>query len=174
MLPDLKVSLKSKNPVGWNKTVSEYIATIIWNRGNQLFGDGKYSRGHLWEFDGGISVPASASPQVVPSPLSVAANVDPEEAFVAALSSCHMLFFLSVAAKQGYIIDSYTDQAVGTMESDESGKISMIRVVLRPEVIFSGSTPCLIILETMHHEAHELCFIANSVKSEIIIEAVRQ
>jgi len=150
--------------------MSEYIATIRWHRGNQVFTDNKYSRSHLWEFDGGVSVPASASPQHVPSPLSVETNVDPEEAFVAALSSCHMLFFLSIAAKKSYVAETYTDNAVGTMEKDEFGKVSMTRVVLRPAVIFSGKQPSMTELETIHHEAHEQCFIANSVKSEVSIE----
>ena len=152
--------------------MSEYFATIKWDRAGQSFTDNKYSRGHFWEFDGGVTVPASSSPHVVPLPFSVEANVDPEEAFVASLSSCHMLFFLSVAAKQGYLVDSYIDKATGTMEKDESGKISMTRVILQPEIVFSGKQPSLSDLESMHHESHELCFIANSVKTEVITKIV--
>lgn len=152
--------------------MSAYFATIKWDRGEQSFSDNKYSRGHLWEFDGGTTVPASASPHVVPPPMSVAANVDPEEAFVASLSSCHMLFFLSIAAKRECLVDSYIDNAVGTMEKDGSGKISMTKVILRPAVLFSGEPPSLHELETMHHESHELCFIANSVKTDVIVEIV--
>ena len=152
--------------------MSEYFATIKWDRGEQAFNDNKYSRGHLWEFDGGVTIPASASPHVVPPPMSVAANVDPEEAFVASLSSCHMLFFLSIAAQQGYVVDTYIDKATGTMGKNKSGKISMTRVVLRPETIFSTKKPSKAELEAMHHESHELCFIANSVETEISIKIV--
>lgn len=152
--------------------MSQYLACVKWERGEQPFADNKYSRAHTWDFDGGSSIAASASPHVVPVPMSVEENVDPEEAFVAALSSCHMLFFLSIAAKQGYIIDSYTDNAVGNMEEDQAGKISMTRVVLRPTVLFSGKHASQSELESMHHQAHDLCFIANSVKTEISIDIV--
>src|SRR5262245_3044128 len=96
--------------------MSEYTATIVWSREGRSFSDGRYSRGHIWQFDGGVNVPASASPSVVPAPFSVAAAVDPEEAFVAALSSCHMLWFLSIAAKRGFVVEQYRDRAVGIME----------------------------------------------------------
>lgn len=110
---------------------------------------------------------------VVPLPYSVEANVDPEEAFVASLSSCHMLFFLSIAAKRKYVIDAYTDNAVGTMEKDSDGKVSMTKVILRPQVKFSSEKqPTMAQLEKMHHQAHELCFIANSVKTEVVTEIV--
>jgi len=152
--------------------MSEYFSTIKWARAEQSFLDNKYSRGHDWEFDGGLTVPASSSPHVVPLPYSVAESVDPEEAFVASLSSCHMLFFLSIAAKRKLVVNNYIDKAVGTMSKDDLGKISMTRVLLRPEVWFSGNEVSLQQLEEMHHQAHEECFIANSVKTEVIVEIV--
>ncbi|PMR73569.1 OsmC family protein [Billgrantia endophytica] len=152
--------------------MSKYYALIKWNRvEDEEFIDNKYSRGHIWEFDGGVSVPASSSPHVVPPPYSVDANVDPEEAFVASLSSCHMLFFLSIAAKKRYVVESYIDDAVGIMEKDGSGKISMTKVTLRPKVVFSGDRiPSRDQLEKIHHFSHEQCFIANSVKTEVTTE----
>src|ERR1044072_9255994 len=114
--------------------MSEYKATISWERNEESFTDNRYSRGHSWSFDGGITVPASASPHVVPKPFSIEAAVDPEEAFVASLSSCHMLFFLSIAAKRGYVVDSYVDEATGIMSKDEHGKFVMSQVILRPKV----------------------------------------
>ena len=151
--------------------MSEYFSTIKWERGEQAFTDNKYSRGHIWEFDGGITVPASSSPHVVPLPYSVEDNVDPEEAFVASLSSCHMLFFLSIAAKKRFVIDQYQDDAVGLMEENEQGKVAMTKVTLRPYVTFSGDRiPSDEQLEKMHHQAHELCFIANSVKTHVVTE----
>jgi organic hydroperoxide reductase OsmC/OhrA len=150
--------------------MSEHAATVIWERKVQPFTDNAYSRGHLWKFDGGATVPASASPDVVPLPMSVAENVDPEEAFVASLSSCHMLFFLSIAAKRGYIVDSYTDAALGYTDKNEDGKIAVTKVVLEPKISFAGATvPTAEQLRQMHEKSHELCFIANSVKTEIIV-----
>ncbi len=116
---------------------------------------------------------ASSSPHVVPLPYSVEANVDPEEAFVASLSSCDMLFFLSTAAKRKYVVDAYTDNAVGNMEKDSDGKVSMTKVILKPQVTFSGDKqPTMAQLEKMHDQAHELCFIANSVKTDVVTEIV--
>ncbi|MDX1404664.1 MAG: OsmC family protein [Woeseiaceae bacterium] len=153
--------------------MSEYVATIHWERGATAFTDHKYSRGHEWRFDGGATVPASASPDIVPLPLSVAENVDPEEAFVASLSSCHMLFFLDLAARAGYVVDSYTDQAVGHLQKDGDGRTAITKVVLRPNARYSGDKiPDDDNLQKMHHRAHELCFIANSVKTEVITEIV--
>jgi organic hydroperoxide reductase OsmC/OhrA len=153
--------------------MSEYVATIRWQRGEQAFIDDRYSRGHQWEFDGGVTVPASASPSIVPLPMSVAENVDPEEAFVASLSSCHMLFFLSLAAKRGFIIDQYTDGAVGYLGKSDDGKMVMTRVVLKPDTSWSGEKiPSQQQIQKMHHRAHELCFIANSVTSEVVLEIV--
>ncbi len=154
--------------------MSEYFAKISWARAHEeKYIDDKYSRGHEWKFDGGATVQASSSPHVVPLPYSVEANVDPEEAFVASLSSCHMLFFLSVAAKRRYVVDSYVDNAVGIMEKDDYGKLSMTKVTLRPQVEFSGDKkPTMEQLEKMHHQSHKQCFIANSVKTKIVTEII--
>ena len=150
-----------------------YSATVEWALGDSDFLSGHYSRGHTWCFDGGVSVPASASPQIVPLPHSVASAVDPEEAFVAALSSCHMLFFLSIAAKRGFIVDSYRDDAVGHMEKDAGGRQSIVRVVLRPEARYGGDNPPdRHEIARMHDQAHRQCFIANSVRSEVITDIV--
>ena len=150
--------------------MSEHTATIIWQRAEQAFTDDAYSRAHRWEFDGGAVIDASASPDVVPLPMSVAENVDPEEAFVAALASCHMLFFLSLAARRGYVVDSYTDAALGYMGKNEEGRTAITRVTLEPKVAFAGETiPTAAELEKLHHRAHELCFIANSVRTEITV-----
>ncbi|HAS24542.1 MAG TPA: peroxiredoxin [Vibrio sp.] len=152
--------------------MSEYGAVIRWQKAeDEAFSDNQYSRGHTWEFDGGATVPASSSPHVVPLPFSVEANVDPEEAFIAALSSCHMLTFLGIAAKQKYVIDSYVDDAIGVLEEDESGCSSVTKVTLRPDIVFSGSKiPTAKQLDKLHHLAHKNCFIANSVKTEIVVE----
>jgi len=153
--------------------MSEYVATVRWQRGDQDFAGDKYSRGHEWQFDGGLTVPASASPDIVPLPMSVAENVDPEEAFVASLSSCHMLFFLSIAAASGFVIDDYTDAASGHMEKDAEGKTAITKVVLRPSASYSGDRiPERAKIERMHERAHNLCFIANSVKTEVVTEIV--
>jgi organic hydroperoxide reductase OsmC/OhrA len=153
--------------------MSQYEATISWQRGEQSFLDDAYSRGHEWTFDGGLTVPASASPDIVPLPKSVAENVDPEEAFVASLSSCHMLFFLSLAARKGITVDQYIDAATGIMEKRVDGKTAMTRVTLRPEAAYSGDViPDLEQLEALHHRAHEMCFIANSVLTKIVVEVV--
>lgn len=153
--------------------MSEYFSTVLWERNDQVFTDNQYSRGHVWKFDGGAEVNASASPHIVPLPYSVAENVDPEEAFVASLSSCHMLFFLSIAAKKRFVVEQYIDNAVGVMEKGADGKTLMTKVILRPEVTFTGEKiPTLEQLEKMHHQSHDLCFIANSVKTEVITEIV--
>jgi len=153
--------------------MSQYEATISWRRGDQSFLDDAYSRGHEWTFDGGLTVPASASPDIVPLPKSVAENIDPEEAFVASLSSCHMLFFLSLAARKGITVDQYIDEATGVMEKRQDGRMAMTQVTLRPAAIYSGDVvPDSDQLEALHHRAHDLCFIANSVLTEIIVEVV--
>jgi organic hydroperoxide reductase OsmC/OhrA len=150
-----------------------YSATINWDRREQDFTGNEYSRGHTWTFDGGLVVPASASPNIVPLPHSVAENVDPEEAFVAALSSCHMLFFLAIAAARGIIVDDYTDAAVGYMGADDRGRTAMTKIVLRPEARYSGDKlPSEKQIERIHDKAHEMCFVANSVRSEIVVEVV--
>lgn len=151
--------------------MSEFTAVIEWQRNGAAFTDNRYSRGHRWVFDGGTKVPASASPHSVPLPLSVAAAVDPEEAFVAALSSCHMLWFLSIAAKQGFVVDSYRDEAVGVLARNPDGKLAMTRVTLRPAIRFSGERrPSEEEHRALHHQAHELCFIASSVTTEVRCE----
>src|SRR6185295_2394962 len=143
--------------------MAEYKATILWNRGGALFTDNLYSRGHVWQFDGGVEVPASSSPHVVKTPLSNAANVDPEEAFVAALSSCHMLWFLSIAAKRGFVVEDYLDRAEGVMEPDAEGRLAITQVRLSPEIRYTGDRlPSADETEAMHHLAHESCFLANS------------
>lgn len=149
--------------------MSAYQARIIWQRGNAPFAGAKYSRAHEWHFDGGTVVPASASTHVVPLPYSVEAAVDPEEAFVASLSSCHMLWFLHLAAKAGHMVDAYEDDAEGTLARDERGRDAMTRVLLRPRVTFSGaSIPTADAYADLHHRAHEACFIASSVRSEVV------
>lgn len=149
----------------------QYTSKILWNRNGALFSDNRYSRKHLWQFDGGVEVPASSSPQVVRLPLSEAAAVDPEEAFVASLASCHMLWFLDIAARGGFIIDSYVDDAVGTLAKNSDGKFAMTIVTLKPHVIFSGDKrPTHEDFQRMHHKAHDECFIATSVKSEVRCE----
>ena len=153
--------------------MSEYTATIKWQRDGQDFLSNKYSRGHTWVFDGGVEVPASSSPHVVPVPMSVAVNVDPEEAFVASLSSCHMLFFLAIARNRGYTVDKYTDCAIGYMAKNDQGRMAMMKVVLRPKVVFSGDLwPTTEQIDEIHQQSHDQCFIANSVKTEIITEPV--
>jgi organic hydroperoxide reductase OsmC/OhrA len=153
--------------------MSSYQATIAWQRGDAGFLDNAYSRGHEWHFDGGLSVPASASPSIVPLPMSVAENVDPEEAFVAALASCHMLFFLSLAAGRGVVVDTYRDDVIGYMEKNAEGRMAMTRVVLRPRATYSGSSaPDPVTIQELHDAAHERCFIANSVKTHVVTEVI--
>jgi organic hydroperoxide reductase OsmC/OhrA len=150
--------------------VSDHVATISWKREGAPFTDKKYSRSHEWTFDGGVTVPGSSSPASVPVPYSEPAAVDPEEAFIASLSSCHMLWFLAIAAKRGFVVDSYTDAASGTLARDASGKTWMTRVTLRPRVAFNGPQPSREEFDNVHHQAHEECYIATSVKSEIVCE----
>jgi organic hydroperoxide reductase OsmC/OhrA len=151
----------------------EYLARIHWERGDAAFTDKRYSRGHSWHFDGGVEVPASASPWVVRAPMSVAAAVDPEEAFVASLSSCHMLWFLHLAADGGWRVDEYNDDARGVMGPNAAERLAMVRVVLRPRISFSGEQlPTRAQVVELHHRAHEECFIANSVTTEVLIEPV--
>jgi organic hydroperoxide reductase OsmC/OhrA len=149
----------------------QYRATVQWKRDGSAFTDQRYSRGHSWSFDGGITVPASSSPLSVRLPYSVAEAVDPEEAFVAALASCHMLTFLYVAAKQGFVVDEYADDAVGEMSKNERGKMWVSKVILAPAITFTGEKrPSSEQLDELHHLAHEECYIANSVKSEVVVQ----
>jgi organic hydroperoxide reductase OsmC/OhrA len=149
----------------------EYRATIVWRRDGEDFSEGRYSRAHEWRFDGGITVPGSASPSVVPAPFSLEAAVDPEEAFIAALSSCHMLTFVDIARRAGIVVESYEDEAVGEMERIAPGKMAITRVTLRPRIVFGGAAPDKAKVDELHHQAHEACFIANSVKTEVRVEA---
>ena len=156
--------------------MSTYSAETIWTRGEASRDDfvaNRYSRRHVLRFDGGIEVPGSSSPAVVPLPYSDARALDPEEAFVSALSSCHMLWFLSLAAKEGYCVDRYVDAASGIMKKNDAGKLAMTQVTLHPHVEFSGDRrPERAEIEHLHHRAHEECFIANSVKTEVRCEPV--
>lgn len=156
----------------WIELMSEYTATIYWQRLGAVFTDQKYSRAHQWRFDGGVTVPGSSSPHVVRVPLSDPTAVDPEEAFVASLSSCHMLFFLSFAAAKGWVVETYEDRAVGVMGRNEAGKMAMTVVTLRPKVVFAGEAPSAEQLNRLHHRSHEECFIASSVKTDVRCEPV--
>jgi organic hydroperoxide reductase OsmC/OhrA len=151
--------------------MANYEAQIVWQRqSNEPFVDSRYSRAHIWKFDGGVVVPASSAVHSVPLPYSKPENVDPEEAFVAAISSCHMLTFLYVAAKARFVVDAYQDRAVGTMSKDSQGRQAITAVVLAPEVMFSGTRePNDQIVAQLHHDAHEQCYVANSVRSEISV-----
>jgi len=152
--------------------MSAHKATIDWQRRDPDFLRGRYSREHTWSFDGGVSVPASPSPSVVPLPWSNAANVDPEEAFVAAVSSCHMLTFLWLASKAGFVVDRYRDEAVGVMTKNEHGVPWVSTVTLRPRIVYSGDKqPDAATEAELHHHAHEQCFIAQSIRTEVRVEA---
>lgn len=152
--------------------MSAHTATIRWQRGDADFAQGHYSRRHAWHFDGGAVVAASPSPQVVPVPWSDASAVDPEEAFVAAISSCHMLWFLSLAAERGFVVDRYEDTAVGTMARIAPQRQAITEVVLRPCIAFAdGHAADAPAVTALHEAAHERCFIANSVKTAIRVEA---
>jgi len=153
--------------------MSTYHANVKWARKkSEAYIDNQYSRSHTWTFESGLVIPASASVHIVQPPYSVAENIDPEEAFVASLSSCHMLFFLSIAAKNNFIVDEYRDKAIGTLDKNAAGHFYMSEVTLHPEVIFTGDKqPTLENIKNIHHQSHNQCFIANSVitKVEIII-----
>jgi len=153
----------------------KYEANVSWTRGaSEKFTDLRFSRAHQWAFDSGITLKASSSPAVVPLPLSAADAVDPEEALVASTSSCHMLYFLFFAAKRGFTVDRYEDEAFGVLEKNQAGKMHMSRITLRPSIAFAGAPPSPADLDALHHAAHEECFIANSLKSEIVVEPVVQ
>ena len=148
------------------KSMSEHKVTLKWERGGTEFSYQRYPRDHTWSFDGGHTMTATAAPAYLGSP----ANVDPEEAFVASLASCHMLTFLSIACKQKFVLDSYEDEAVGHMEKNADGKLAITRVELRPKITWSGNRrPSVEELDKMHHAAHENCFIANSVKTNVTV-----
>ena len=162
--PNLNLNL---NPM------STYTAEITWQRDGQPFTDRRYRRHHQWRFDGGAVVAGSSSPQVVPLPLSDAAAVDPEEAFVASLASCHLLWFLDIASRAGWVVDDYRDSASGVLARDADGKLAMTAVTLRPAVRFAGDQqPDAAEFARLHHASHDACFIANSVKTELRCEPV--
>src|SRR5687767_1552361 len=152
--------------------MSVYSAKISWKSdAPETFTKNRYTRGHTWEFDGGVTVPASSSPHSVRLPFSVEAAVDPEEALVAAASSCHMLTFLWLAAKDGFRIDSYTDNAVGEMTADENGSQWISTITLDPQIEWAGEKlPTAIEIAELHHNAHKQCYIANSIKADVIIK----
>ncbi|MCE9619038.1 MAG: OsmC family protein [Planctomycetes bacterium] len=153
--------------------MTQCTAEILWLRGEQDFLGRRYSRKHLLRFDGGLEVAGSSSPDVVPVPMSDAAAIDPEEAFIASLSSCHMLWFLAIAAKRKFCVDRYRDAAIGSMAKNADGKMFVASVTMRPEVRFSGApVPTREQIDQMHHEAHAECFIANSVKTIVQCEPI--
>ena len=151
----------------------EYTATVRWERGEGSFADNRYSREHVWLFDGGTQVPASPAAANVPPGCARADAVDPEEAFVAAISSCHMLFFLAFAGKRGFVPDSYEDNALGVMTKNARGKLFVSRVTLDPKIAWSGENrPSAEEVAALHHRAHEECFLANSVRTEVVVAGV--
>lgn len=151
--------------------MSEHLATVEWSRDGQPFSDNRYSRAHDWRFDGGAVVRGSSAPSSVPEPMSDPAAVDPEEALVAAVSSCHMLFFLAFARKDGFVVDRYRDDAVGILGRDERDRMSITALTLRPRVTFAGETqPDAAALDDLHHRAHEACYIANSIRAGVAVE----
>ena len=151
--------------------MSRHQAIVSW-RSDGEFGSNRYSRRHEWRFDGGALVTASASPDVVPVPMSDPAGVDPEEALVASVASCHMLWFLSLAQQAGIEIENYHDEAVGEMGRIGPGRMAITRITLRPAIGFGGAPPAPETLTRLHEQAHERCFIANSLKTEIVVEPV--
>ncbi|WP_428407798.1 OsmC family protein [Hyphococcus sp.] len=148
--------------------MSEHVADISWKRETESFAYEDYDRTHVWRFDNGVEVKAAAAPAYLGDP----ACVDPEEAFVASVSSCHMLTFLAIAARKRLTVDSYEDHAVGHMEKNTDGRLAITRVDLHPKIVFApGVDVDAAALEKMHHSAHENCFIANSVKTEIVVNS---
>ena len=151
----------------------KHVATVEWRRpAGAAFTDQRYPRAHRWRFDGGAEVAASSSPHVVPPPFSDAAAVDPEEAFVAALASCHMLWFLSIAAERGHVVERYVDAAEGTMARNADGRLAITAVRLRPRVAFAAPAPDEAEQRALHERAHHECFLAASVRSEMRCEPV--
>ncbi|TLD69892.1 OsmC family peroxiredoxin [Phragmitibacter flavus] len=151
--------------------MAQHRVSIKWVNEGPDFLRRLYSREHTWHFDGGAVVAASPSPLVVPAPWSNAENVDPEEAFVASVASCHMLWFLHVAVDAGWLVTSYEDAAIGTMVKDANGKLWISRIVLRPKIVWGGPrVPDAGEVHALHHRAHKECFIANSIKTEVVVE----
>src|SRR3954471_18132116 len=153
--------------------MSRHVAELYWFAEGD-FPSGRYSRRHEIRFDGGAVLAASASPGVVPPPLSDPAAADPEELLVAAVASCHMLWFLDLARRAGLDLASYRDPAEGELGRTAAGRTAITRVILRPDVAFAGAAPDAAVLARLPHEAHERCFIANSLNGEIVVEPVRR
>lgn len=150
--------------------MASYQATVTWElQAGQSHP--RYSRDHNWSFDGGLTIPASASPHVVPPPLSSPSHIDPEEAFIAAIASCHMLWFMHLSANAGFKVTRYTDTAVGSMGRNEQKRMAITEVILRPQIVFEGASPDAAALAQLHEQAHEKCFIANSVSSKITVQS---
>lgn len=147
-----------------------HVAEIAWTRGDAAFLDHGYSRAHVWRFDGGAEVPASSAPTSVAPPLSDPTAVDPEEALAAAVGSCHMLFFLALAAKAGFVIDAYADRPEALLERGDRGRMSVTRITLRPQIVWIGEAPGAETLAGLHEQAHRLCYIANSLRGEVVVE----
>ena len=152
--------------------MAEHRATVSWKRGEGDFAKGHYSRAHVWRFDGGIEVKASSSPSVVPPPWSASDAVDPEAALVASLSACHMLTFIDIARHHGFLVDSYSDDAIGILARNAEGRRAITAVTLSPRIVFSGQQPSAAELAGFHHRAHEGCFIANTIRSTVTIAGV--
>jgi organic hydroperoxide reductase OsmC/OhrA len=151
--------------------MSTHTATIIWSRGEDIFTDGKYNRVHTIAFDGGAQVMGSPAPAIVRPPLSNPEGVDPEEMLVASASACHMLFFLDFARRDGYLVDSYTDNATGRMDKDDRGRVAIVEIILKPVISFSGeNVPDAAGIALVHHKAHEACFVANSLRCDVRVE----
>ncbi len=150
--------------------MAKHDAFVSWRSGGD-FASGRYSRAHEWRFDGGAVITASSAPGVVPVPMSDPEGVDPEEALIASAASCHMLWFLDVARRAGFIVESYTDEALGKVGEGDRGRMAVTRITLRPSIVFDGRNPTRDELETLHHQAHERCFIANSLRTPIVVES---
>jgi len=151
--------------------MATYRASVDWELGEgDDFAAGRYTRVHTLGFDGGLSVAGSASPMHVKPPMSEEAAVDPEEAFVASISACHMLWFLYISREEGFTVARYRDEAEGLMEKNENGKLAMTKVTLKPHIVFNGNQPSASELDRLHHCAHEECYIANSVRTEVVVE----
>jgi len=150
--------------------MSEHRATVEWQRQTAQFDYQTYNRSHTLVFEGGIRVPASAAPANIPASAVGTPGVDPEQAFVASLSSCHMLWFLHLASRAGLVVEHYVDEALGVLEKNAAGRMAMTRVTLRPAVTYAGRRPTSEEHAKLHEEAHDKCFIANSVKTQVAME----
>ena len=150
--------------------MSEYKATIDWRRQSADFDHKTYNRNHTLAFEGGIRVPATAAPANIPPTAAGAPGVDPEQAFVASLSSCHMLWFLHLASRAKFVVDGYVDEASGVLEKNAEGRMAMTRVTLRPVVAYSGRAPSAEEHAQLHEGAHDKCYIANSVTTAVVVE----